>query len=947
MGLRRKSVVKPHWQAPCDYTQPARMESVILGTLQKSCVPPCRFSTYSGRWLLLVAVMGCQPIVSSTVDGTVDEEACLVSTAQASFKPARDIATGSVRGVSAMDAGDLDGDGLGDVVVAEGGKHAGGRKTFAWFKAPATIGGSWTRYNINNSAPLKPFLGSVKLADMDKDGDLDVVLTSDNHSGSSSAMKADVFVFVNPGPSNVKGTWSFHKVNTSELPLFHINDLEIADMDGDGKKDIICRSLTPNQIHIFFQNGISSYTKKSINTDIADSEGLGVGRLDGDNLPDITFTGVWLKSPSNPRSQNYTRLNIDSNFKNKNQNSKEAVGDIDGDGLNDVVIGPAEAFRGGGNHHLAWYKNPGNTSSSNWTKTIIKSVTNNNHTVKLADIDDDNDLDVLVGIPWANNVAAVSVLVYYNGGSGNYSSTQVVASGKGLYSGVAYDLDEDGDLDIVGQNTYAGTSKPYVYENLLSATPPINQAPTAKAGANQTIDLAQGQNTTSVTLSASESSDLDGTIVAYRWTGSPNPDDVISPHVDLGIGTHHFTLEVEDNDGAKDTDTVSITINPGPMPNEAPTAKAGANQTIDLAQGQTTTSVILTASASSDSDGTLVAYRWTGSPNPEDVVSPRVNLGVGTYVFTLEVEDNEGAKDTDTVSITINPAPTPNKAPTADAGVNQTIDLVQGQTTVSVTLSASGSSDSDGSIVAYRWTGSPIPDDVVDPRVSLGVGRHVFTLEVEDNDGAKDRDTVSITVHPAPRTNEVPTADAGMNQTIQLASDQTTISVTLDASESDDSDGAIVAYRWTGSPTPDEVVSPRVSLGAGRHVFTLEVEDNDGAKDTDTVAITVNPVPTQNRTPTADAGVNRTIELAPGQTTIPFALDASRSADPDGTIVAYRWSGIRDPEDRINPVVNLSAGSHVFTLEVEDNDGAKDTDTISITVVSVDNAPVLPQACPR
>ncbi len=191
--------------------------------------------------------------------------------------------------------------------------------------------------------------------------------------------------------------------------------------------------------------------------------------------------------------------------------------------------------------------------------------------------------------------------------------------------------------------------------------PPTNQAPVANAGPDQTLTLASGQGTIAVTLDGSGSSDPDGTVTGYDWTGSPDPANAVSPSVNLAAGTHTFTLVVTDDDGASSApDTVRITVNPAPVVNKAPSANAGPDQTLTLATGQGSIAVTLNGSGSSDPDGTVTGYDWTGSPDPANTLSPSVNLAAGSYTFSLVVTDNDGASSAaDTVSVTVNEAPSP------------------------------------------------------------------------------------------------------------------------------------------------------------------------------------------------------------------------------------------------------------------------------------------------
>ena len=87
-----------------------------------------------------------------------------------------------------------------------------------------------------------------------------------------------------------------------------------------------------------------------------------------------------------------------------------------------------------------------------------------------------------------------------------------------------------------------------------------------------------------------------------------------------------------------------------------------------------------------------------------------------------------------------------NTSPTASAGVDQTV--TEGE---EVTLDASESNDTDGSIVSYEWSEGSVVLSTAESFVKsdLSVGTHTITLTVTDDGGATGSDTVVVLIESA------------------------------------------------------------------------------------------------------------------------------------------------------------------------------------------------------
>ncbi|MBX2888701.1 MAG: hypothetical protein KF829_08645, partial [Ferruginibacter sp.] len=387
-----------------------------------------------------------------------------------------------------------------------------------------------------------------------------------------------------------------------------------------------------------------------------------------------------------------------------------------------------------------------------------------------------------------------------------------------------------------------------------------------------------------------------------------------------------------------------------PNGQQPPLSHAGVNQYIS---SNTTT---LYGSGSSQQDGSIVNFSWVKTSGPAaTIVSPNAmntqvtGLTSGTYIFSLTITNNYGVQHTSTVKVVVGSGAPANQPPVANAGNNQTITLP----TNSVLLSGSGS-DGDGTISMIQWSkisgpaqGNFASANSFSTRVNnLVQGVYSLQLEVTDNNGAKGRDTVVVTVLPAP--NQAPVVITSSDISITLPVNEAPLEATIT-----DADGSIVSILWTlvsgGAAVIDDpnAESTTVSgLEPGLYTFALTATDDDGATGSDTLLILVNtPV---NQAPMAIAGPNQAVTSAVGSVTL-----NGDGYDPDGMISSMQWrkvqggaATIQNPASGVTNVSNLAVDVYKFELTVTDDMGASARDTMQLTVTQAPNQPPVANAGP-
>ena len=373
-------------------------------------------------------------------------------------------------------AQDIDGDGDADLMSSS---IVSSDEIF-WYENPDDTGAAWREHVIKTTSGR---ISSIYAADMDSDGDLDLVYASSEDDKVSwqkneSIHRSTVF----PGVSVISNSIDFpNLIYTADLDgdgdqdllsssnsddqinwhenydgdgstwfthlIFGFADgaraVYSADIDRDGDLDVISTSLSDSMIR-WYENGQSgtNWAEHTVGEYHDGADFLLVDDIDGDGDFDI---GSPSRNPDGSTIVWYENTQGDGSTWSKHefQTGTEAyiysfyAEDIDGDGDLDLMCGFSDA-------RVIWYQNV-NGDGSLWSEKVISSTAQGVIGIFAADIDNDGDIDVLAAPQYPDRVAWYENML---GDGTNWTEHAISSSVVGITSLFAADMDKDGDVDV-------------------------------------------------------------------------------------------------------------------------------------------------------------------------------------------------------------------------------------------------------------------------------------------------------------------------------------------------------------------------------------------------------------------------------------------------------------------------------------------------------------------
>ncbi len=254
----------------------------------------------------------------------------------------------------------------------------------------------------------------------------------------------------------------------------NVETIRAWDVDGDGQLEIVPNTPGgPQRVYKLITDANGKGTGKFQEYVISEGKsghGFGFGDINGDGRGDIVLAKGWLEAPENPLSGKPWTCHQE--FDLGSASCPVLVVDVNGDGLNDLIVGQAHAYG------LDWWEQRIENGKRRWIKHPIDPFNSQYHDLAWADIDGDGQPELITGKRYRAHCGRDpggydNVGLYYFKWTGESFAKQVidfgparVGSGCGIMFQVV-DIDGNGRLDIVAP----GKDGLYLFKNLGVAQP--------------------------------------------------------------------------------------------------------------------------------------------------------------------------------------------------------------------------------------------------------------------------------------------------------------------------------------------------------------------------------------------------------------------------------------------------------------------------------------------
>lgn len=370
----------------------------------------------------------------------------------------REVITSAALGAEAVTTADVDGDGDIDVVAASSDDD-----TVAWHENLDGLGGSWAEHLVSTTADGARAVFAV---DLDADGDQDVA--------SAAGTSGVVAWHENLGAG---GSWLAHTVFSS-MP--GASSVVAADIDGDGDLDLASTSFDNDTMawHTNLDAQGTSWLTSFVTTTADGASAVVAADLDADGDIDLALASAnddtleWFEN-FNTRGTAWIEWVFSTLADGA---SALAVTDVNQDGRLDLLAASEL------DDTVAWYRNSG-TGGLYRGELVISITADGARSVAAADLDGDGDTDALSASATDNTVAWHENL---DAQGGAWASHPITTAASGARSVAVADLDGDVDADALSAD-FASDMIAW-YQNGGDGPPPPPPPPEGRPG----LDLKPG-----------------------------------------------------------------------------------------------------------------------------------------------------------------------------------------------------------------------------------------------------------------------------------------------------------------------------------------------------------------------------------------------------------------------------------------------------------------------